>query len=114
MPYERIVIALDVLAKNAEVIFARAGAVAGDASATALHVVEEGHLAFGDQLSIAGIADLHDAVQSESARRLEALCAAAGMDRHALRSGRAADEIRGFAKESGADLVVMGAHGRRG
>lgn len=114
MSYERIVIAVDVLARNAEVVFARADAVAGGASATALHVVEEGHLAFGDQLGIAGIADLHEAVRSESARRLGALCAASGVDRHVLRSGRAADEIRGFAKESAADLVVMGAHGRRG
>ena len=114
MSYERAIVAVDVVSDAAETVMQRARQVCAGARATAVHVVDESYLYFGDEVAIPGIADLHDKVVRESEQRLEAVCAPAGFDDRVLLEGHAANEIHRYAEDQGADLVVMGAHGRHG
>ena len=114
MLYERVVVAVDVVSDSAETVMQRTRQICSDADVTAVHVVDEGYLYFSDEVAIPGIADLHDKVMEESAQRLEAVCQPAGIQDRALLEGHAANEIHRYAEEQGAELVIMGAHGRHG
>ncbi len=113
MGYSQIVVALDIVSDSAETVMQRALQIASGAEITAVHVVEL-HPYAGDEVAFRTLASLHQLVKQEMAKRFEAVCASAGIERHALLEGRAANEIRRYARAQGADLVVMGAHGRRG
>ena len=114
MSYQRAIVAVDVVSDAAETVMQRARQICAGARVTAVHVVDESYLYFGDEVAIPGIADLHDKVVRESEQRLEAVCAPAGFDDRVLLEGHAANEIHRYAEDQGADLVVMGAHGRHG
>ena len=113
MPYERVLVALDVTGDSAESVVRRAKRIAPRAETTALHVVER-H-AFGVELaSFRELADLQERAAKGAAVRLRALCAPLGIGDCAVLEGHPAGEIRRQAIERGADLVVVGAHGRHG
>ena len=114
MAYKRAIVAVDVVSEAAETVMERARQVCAEAEVTAVHVVDEGYLHFGEEVAVPGIADLHDKVMRESAQRLEAVCGPAGFDHRVLLEGHAATEIHRYAEDRDADLVVMGAHGRHG
>ena len=113
MPYEKVLVALDVMADSAESVVRRAKRIAPRAETTALHVVER-H-AFGVELaSFRELADLQERAVKGAAERLRVLCAPGGIDDRVVLEGHPAREIRRHAVERGADLVVVGAHGRHG
>jgi len=114
MSYKRAIVAVDVVSDAAEIVLARAQQVCTGAEVTAVHVVDEGYLYFSDEVAIPGVADLHHKVLQESAQRLEAASEAAGFEHRMLLEGHAANEIRRYAEDQDADVVVMGAHGRHG
>ena len=114
MSYKRAIVAVDVVSDAAETVLARAQQVCTGAEVTAVHVVDEGYLYFSDEVAIPGVADLHHQVMRESAQRLEAASEAAGFEHRMLLEGHAANELRRYAEDQDADLVVMGAHGRHG
>ena len=114
MSYKRAIVAVDVVSDAAEIVLARAQQVCTGAEVTAVHVVDEGYLYFSDEVAIPGVADLHHKVLQESAQRLEAASEAAGFEHRMLLEGHAANEIRRYAEDQNADVVVMGAHGRHG
>jgi len=113
MPYERVLVALDVMADAADAVVRRAKRIAPQAEATALHVVDR-H-AFGVELaSFRELADLQELAMKGAAERLDALCKPAGIADCVVVQGNPAREIRRHAVEWSADLVVVGAHGRHG
>lgn len=112
--YERVVVALDVASEAAESVIERARQVCRAARVTAIHVVDESYLHYGDEVSIPGIAAMHERLSAESAGRLASLSEAGGIAEHVLLRGHAANEIHRYAEEQGADAIVMGAHGRHG
>ena len=114
MAYKRAVVAVDVVSDAAETVLERARQVCGDAAVTVVHVVDEGYLHFGDDVAVPGVAELHERVMRESEQRLDGICAPVGLTHRVLLEGHAASEIRRYAGDAGADLVVMGAHGRHG
>ncbi len=113
MAYQRLVVALDVAASSAETVVARARQLAASARVSAVHVVDESYLHYGE-VTAPGVADMHERLVEESARRLAALSAAAGIAEHAVLRGHAAQQIHRYAEQQDADAIVMGAHGRHG
>ena len=113
MPYQRVVVALDVMADSADSVVRRATQIAPGAELMALHVVYRPMLGV-DIASSRELAALQESAMADAAERLKALCAPAGVADCVVRQGHAASEIRRYAAERGADVVVMGAHGRRG
>ena len=113
MGYTRVLVAVDALSDAAETVVQRALQVGSDAEITAIHVVEQ-HPWAGDQVSFRLLESLRDQVKRGATQRLEAVCAPAGIEGRLLLEGHAANEIRRVAESEGADLIVMGAHGRRG
>ena len=114
MAYRRVVVALDVAAGSAETVMERARQVAqDDAHISAVHVVDESFLHYGE-VAAPGVAEMHERLVADSARRLAALCEAGGIAEHTLLRGHAAHEIHRYAEAQGADAIVMGAHGRHG
>ena len=112
MSYARVLVALDLAADSAESVLRRALQVAPGAEVTAVHVVEGSD--YADDVAFRPLKGFHDAVMEASARRLEAVCKPAGIERPLLLQGHAANEIHRLVTEQGTDLVVMGAHGRGG
>lgn len=113
MPYQRVVVALDVFTDAAATVMQRARFFCRDAEATAVYVVDENPLQWGDQLALGGVTGWRDEVEAQASHRLRAL--SSDLDHHLLlKGGHAASEIRHCAEDRGADLVVIGAHGRHG
>ncbi len=112
MTYSRILVAVDV-SDAGEKVAQRALQIGSGAEITAMHVVDlppyvGEHVAFRPEVT------LREHATSQAAERLEAVCSSAGIERHVLLEGHPAKEICARAEAQGADLVVMGAHGRRG
>lgn len=113
MSYQRVLVALDVMADSADAVVRRAKRIAPQAEATALHVVDR-H-AFGVELaSFRELADLQALAMKGAAERLDALCGPVGIGDRVVVQGHPAREIRRLAVERDANLVVVGAHGRHG
>ena len=70
------------------------------------------------ELGVAMASSVIDSLVKDNQEALEALaerkCVKAKMGQHLLRTGDARDVIPNVAEEIGADLIVMGTHGRRG
>ena len=113
MTYTRVLVAVDVLSDAAETVVQRALQIGSDAEITAIHVVEQ-HPWAGDQVAFRLLESVREQVKSGVTQRLEAVCAPAGIEGRLVLEGHAANEIRRVAESEGADLIVMGAHGRRG
>jgi universal stress protein A len=60
--------------------------------------------------------DMEETIAQETAKNIRERVAAFGIapDRVAIRIGRPALEVKAYAEEIGADLIVIGAHGRHG
>ena len=115
MSYRRVLVALDVVAEDAtNVVAQRAVELAAGDALTAVHVFDEGYLYFSEAVAFRGVPEFDVQARAEVRRRLDAACARAGIEQCVLLEGRAAKEIRQYAELQGADLIVMGAHGRHG
>ncbi|HED40421.1 MAG TPA: universal stress protein [Chromatiales bacterium] len=118
-PYKKIVVAIDFSTSSKQVA-ARALDIAGRNSAeiTLLHAVEYlSPLAFGDELIPSPdwlLVEEQLLKQGESS--LLAFAKEMGMDEatRVVPYGPPSHEIVAAAKEKSADLIIMGAHGRRG
>ena len=113
MAYTRVLVAVDVLSDAADTVVQRALQVGADAEITAVHVVEQ-HPSAGDHVAFRVLESLREEVRSGVTQRLDAVCAPAGIEGRLVLEGHAASRIRQAAESEGADLIVMGAHGRRG
>lgn len=113
MSYERVLVALDVMSDCAATVAQRALQVVPGSRVTAVHV-SGGSPYMVEIASFREFANLSERLKADAAERLEALCAPVGIENRVILEGHAANEIRRYAREQGADLVVMGAHGRRG
>lgn len=112
MTYSRILVAVD-MSDASENVVQRALHIGAGAEITAMHVVDlppyvGEHVAFRPEVAI------REHATSQAAQHLEAVCTSAGIERHVLLEGHPAKGICGYAESQGADLVVMGAHGRGG
>ena len=90
------------------------------ASVELLHVVEDPIAtgAWGSEISIPDVSELRKNLIAEAERRLERYCAVAEGPRvpvvTTVRMGQPAHTITEYAQAGGADLIVMGTHGRSG
>ncbi len=118
--YQHILAAIDLTEEAPEVLeSAQTLAALYGASLSVLTVIRPLTYAYtGIETATMGQAIMNFEVEAEAAarKRMEALCAPLGVpaDRRHILFGAPAPEIRDRAKVLGADLVVMGSHGRHG
>jgi nucleotide-binding universal stress UspA family protein len=116
MPFKKILVPID-FDETSDRALDHALALAGElgAKVTVVHVYSLPVYSPPDGSYIPAV-ELSTAVEAGARRQLDELVharRAAGATLEAsLRSGRAADEICEAARETGADLIVMGTHGR--
>ena len=116
-PYRRILAAVDVTPEGRQVVGA-AASVAGlfEAELHIVHVVEASGLPYGGVM----LADLHshemDQMREYAHTQVADLAVEFGVpeDRRHVIAGRPITEIHRLADVQGADLVVVGSHGRHG
>ena len=113
MSYHRVLVALDVMSDCADTVMQRALQMVSGSRLTAVHVFG-GSPHMVEIASFREFANLDDRLKADAAERLAAVCARAGIESRVVLKGHAATEICRYAREQRADLVVMGAHGRRG
>jgi nucleotide-binding universal stress UspA family protein len=113
LPFKTILVATD-FSSASKVAFAVAAALARDyrARLIALHVVEPLQMGFSEFNAYVG-PDEDRGRAMEMLRALRAPSSAVTIE-HRLLEGAAADVIAETAEEIGADLIVMGTHGRSG
>lgn len=118
--YRHILVAID-LTEEAPEVLESAQTLAGlyGASLSVLTVIRPLTYAYaGIEMATMGQALMNFEVEAEASarKRLESLCAPLGIpaDRRHIIFGAPAPEVRDRAKSLGADLIVMGSHGRHG
>lgn len=113
--YNNILVAVD-LSDEAEKVARRAAnlALASNAQLHLVHVVEPVNFAYGSDVPI-DFSAIQDEIQKQAEAQLSALAGALGVTaiQH-LAAGRAEVEIHALAEKIGADLIVVGSHGRHG
>ena len=112
MTYARILVAVDV-SDAADMVAQRALQIGSGAEITAMHVIDLPPYV-GDQVAFRAQATLRKEATDWATQRMEAVCASAGIERHVILEGHPAKEIRRYTKAQDPDLLVMGAHGKRG
>lgn len=113
--YQNILFASD-LADDMARAEARAAALTRvGAKLTVIHVIEPLALAYGAEMPI-DLAALQDEISQQARARLDALAKRLGITpaEVILAHGKTEREILHAAKTLGADLIVLGSHGRRG
>ena len=114
--YKNIIVAID-LTDEADQVMTKAVELREhyEANLTLLHVVEPVGYAFNGDLPL-DLTELQEQVESKAKARLNDLGSTYGIgsDRQILATGRPGAEIRRIAEERGADLIVLGTHGRHG
>lgn len=115
MPYENVLVALDLAAENVEIVMRHAMETTADPkNITALHVLEQSYLYYGDDVAIAGAATIHEQTMQDLRVRMKALEGQYDLGKTAVLEGHPATEIHAYADEAGVDLIVLGTHGRHG
>lgn len=114
--YKNILIAID-LSEDSQLVVDRARSVATgtDAALHLIHVIEPLSFAYGGDIPMdfSGIQDeIHQQALAQM-RRFGEKCAI-GEDSQYILLGRPEVEIHAKAQELGADLIVIGSHGRHG
>jgi universal stress protein A len=113
--YRHILLATD-LAEDMAAVEARALALSSGASAlSVIHVIEPLALAYGAEMPV-DLAALQEELERQARSRLNALAARLGIQPASalLAQGKTEKEILGAASRLGADLIVLGSHGRHG
>ncbi|WP_339532836.1 universal stress protein [Pseudomonas mucidolens] len=116
MPYEHILVAVD-LTEECDPVIKRAVGLAGDISKLSLvHIVEPMAMAFGGDVPM-DLSQLQQQQFDQAKERLERLISkypALKKEQSHLTYGQPRQEIHHLAKEQNCDLIVVGSHGRHG
>jgi universal stress protein A len=114
--YNTILVAVD-LSEEAGQIAAKAArlAAAQGAQLHVVHVIEPLSFAYGGDIPI-DFSTIQDEIQQQAETQLHGLCRNLGIDEARLHIvlGRPETEIHALGEELGADLIVVGSHGRHG
>lgn len=114
--YNTILVAVD-LAEEAGDIAAKAARLASTQGAQlhVVHVIEPLSFAYGGDIPI-DFSTIQDEIQQQAETQLHSLCRRIGIDDAHLHIvlGRPETEIHTLAGKLGADLIVVGSHGRHG
>ncbi|QFU76153.1 universal stress protein [Halioglobus maricola] len=114
--YSKVVVAVD-LSEESELVAARARAIAAGAGCELhlVHVIEPLSFAYGVDIPM-DFSGLQDEIQEQATKQLRQFADNNGIDadhQHIL-LGRPEVEIHTIAEQVGADLIVVGSHGRYG
>lgn len=114
--YNHILLAAD-FNDESEIVEQRAAALQNTFSATLslVHVLEPISIAYGGEFPV-DLGDLHKELEKQAMTQLRELGQKLGVPetRQFLEVGITEKEILRVAKDQGADLIVMGSHGRHG
>lgn len=114
--YKKVLVAID-LSEESEQVAARARAVAdgGQCEMHFIHVIEPLSFAYGVDIPM-DFSGLQEEIQSQASAQLHQFGERNGIseDRLHIVLGRPEVEIHAKAEEIGADLIVVGSHGRYG
>ncbi len=114
--YQRILLAVDLTDESARVAQrAKALAASNSAELHAVHVIEPLSLAYGGDIPM-DISSVQDQIHEQAKRHLGEFTKQNGLlEGHGhLIFGRPDSEIHRLADDLGADLIVVGSHGRHG
>lgn len=114
--YKKILIAIDLSEDSTQVV-QRGQAIAGNNGAELhlIHVIEPLSFAYGGDIPM-DFSGIQDEIHQQASQQLERFAEANGIDeqhQHIV-LGRPEVEIHAAAEENGADLIVVGSHGRYG
>jgi universal stress protein A len=112
--YTRILVAVDLSEDTAQVA-RRAMAIANSAELHLIHVIEPLSFAYGGDIPM-DFSGIQDEIQQQATQQLQRFAENNGIDathQHIV-LGRPEVEIHAKAEELGADLIVVGSHGRHG
>lgn len=114
--YTSILVAVD-LSDDSDAVINRAQAIAANNNVQlhVIHVIEPLSFAYGGDIPM-DFSGIQDEIQQQASRQLQRFGEANGIseDKQHIVLGRPEVEIHAQAKEMGADLVVVGSHGRYG
>ena len=114
--YKKIMLAVDLTEESLEVAERATQLVSAfGAELHVVHVIEPLSLAYGGDVPM-DLSTVQDQIQDQAAAYLQEFSAALDVpERHQhLISGRPESEIQRTAEEAGADIIVVGSHGRHG
>mgnify|MGYP000229213235 CR=1 FL=1 len=114
--YQHILIGLD-LSDESEQVLQRACAVGekGKTKISLAHIIEPLTFAYGGDIPM-DLSEVQDQLQAQASEQLAALASRIGVqpdDQHVL-IGQPATELHQLSEDQGADLIVVGSHGRQG
>jgi len=114
--YKKILVAID-LSEESQLVAKRAEAIAnsGNAEMHLIHVIEPLSFAYGVDIPM-DFSGLQDEIQSQATQQLQRFATQHSIDaahQHIV-LGRPEVEIHAMAEQVGADLIVVGSHGRYG
>ena len=114
--YTRILVAID-LSEDSTKVAERAKAIAGNNGAELhlIHVIEPLSFAYGGDIPM-DFSGIQDEIHQQATQQLQRFAEANGIDethQHIV-LGRPEVEIHATAEDLGADLIVVGSHGRYG
>jgi universal stress protein A len=114
--YEHILLAVD-LSEEAQQVVARGKSLSTiyNARLSIVHVIEPISFTYGGDIPL-DFSGVQEEIQKQAQQQLSALAQSLGIPEEAqhLVLGRPESEIRNTALEIGADLIVVGSHGRHG
>ncbi len=114
--YTKILVAID-LSDESNQVAARAQAIAAnnDSTLDIVHVIEPLSFAYGVDIPM-DFSGLQEEIQTQANEQLQRFAQKHGIDaaRQHIVLGRPEVEIHAMAEELGADLIVLGSHGRYG
>lgn len=116
MGYSKILTAIDLSDESAAIADRAASLASRDgAELHVMHVVESLSMAYGGDIPM-DFTDIQDQLQQQAEQRLGEFSARLNVpaERQHLLVGRPESQIHHQAEEIGADLIVVGSHGRHG
>ena len=116
MPYQRIVLAVDLTDESIKVANkAAAMCKAFDGQLVIIHVIESLNYAYGGDVPI-DVSDIQEQLQTTAQERMAVLVDQLDMpvESTIVTQGGIESEIHRVAEENAADLIIVGSHGRHG